>query len=265
MINIRSNTPISLNVAEKYIPSIFSTRASDDRSDKYCYIPTYELVEQMNKEGFQIFAMSAPSSRLPAKKEFGKHLIRFRHENAGDISVGDEVFEVCLINSHDGSSGVSVLAGMFRLVCSNGLVLSNGFSNSISVRHQNITIDGILENATKMVENSNSIYELKNHWQGIELDYEKKYALASAAHEMKFDDRPTPVKPIDFLEVRRPEDNKNDLWTVFNVVQENLINGGIRGFNSRRRIRTRPIRNVYQNINFNQRLWEKASELAIAA
>lgn len=263
MINFRSSTPISIETAAKMVPAIFSEVPHVSRSEKYVHIPTYEIVNRMQKEGFAMYSLTAASPRNISRRASAKHIIRFRHESVNNVQVNDEFFEICLVNSHDGSSTLGLLAGMFRLVCSNGLVISNGFCESMTVRHQNITVDGILENATNIVENSNQIFELKSMWEGIELNYIQKYELAAAAHRLKFEERVTPVKPEDFLIVRREEDNKNDLWTVFNVIQENLINGGIVRRGSHRQMRTRPIRNIYQNIRLNQSLWEEASKLAI--
>ena len=53
------------------------------------------------------------------RRDYTKHMIRLRH--ASQIN-GREANEIILLNSHDGTSSYQMLAGMFRFVCSNGLV-----------------------------------------------------------------------------------------------------------------------------------------------
>ena len=61
---------------------------------------------------------------FPGKSEFTKHMIRFRHMGANVVKVGDNIPEkVILINSHDGTSAYKLYSGIFRVVCTNGLVV----------------------------------------------------------------------------------------------------------------------------------------------
>jgi len=65
------------------------------------------------------------------------------------------------------------------------------------------------------------------------------------------------VTPSDLLTPKREEDKKDDLWTVYNVIQENIMKGGVTvnaGF--KRFKHTRSIRNISENIRVNTKLWE---------
>ena len=262
MFNYRSSEPISLEHAKKIVPAIFADKPHESRSDKYVHIPTIEVVQNLLDNDFSMYALASSKSRRTDRENSKKHVIRFRHSGT-TVSVGETFYELVLVNSHDGSSSLQMMAGMFRLICSNGLVVSNNTFGSFSVRHQKITMSDILNQANVIVEKSEEIYELRSEWQKIQLNYVEKYELAQVAIKLKFADRYTPITPDDFLKPRRIDDNKNDLWTVFNVIQENLINGGISARGQRRMIRTRPINNIYQNINFNQALWEAANKIAL--
>jgi hypothetical protein len=62
------------------------------------------------------------------------------------------------------------------------------------------------------------------------------------------------------LAIRRVEDSGSDLWSVFNRVQENLLNGGILTVTPKdngkvRRSRSRAIRSIDQNLVVNKMLW----------
>ena len=66
------------------------------------------------------------------------------------------------------------------------------------------------------------------------------------------------------LTIRRREDTGNDLWSVFNRVQENTVRGGLRFRNEEtgRRNRTREVKGIDQNIRLNRALWELAEKMA---
>ena len=70
------------------------------------------------------------------------------------------------------------------------------------------------------------------------------------------------VPAHQLLEARRPEDQGDDLWRVFNRVQENMIKGGVVGRSpTGRNTRTHGIRAMDNTVRVNQKLWEIAEEL----
>ncbi len=70
-------------------------------------------------------------------------------------------------------------------------------------------------------------------WSKIILNHDEKDAFAQTGHIVRFADNNgethTPTRPEQLLVPRRSDDRDNDLWTVFNTVQENVIKGGLRG------------------------------------
>lgn len=89
--------------------------------------------------------------------------------------------------------------------------------------------------------------------------------FAEKAHVIRFADTPLAdsIEPKKLLTPRRYVDNKNDLFTVFNVVQENIIKGGVRGYaispNFRpKRVTSRAISGIDQNVATNRALWSLA-------
>jgi hypothetical protein len=77
-------------------------------------------------------------SRIEGKTEFTKHMIRMRH--AGQVNTRPEANEIILINSHDGASSYQMLAGVFRFVCCNGLVVGD-VTNDIRIPHLCAVLD----------------------------------------------------------------------------------------------------------------------------
>jgi hypothetical protein len=100
----------------------------------------------------------------------------------------------------------------------------------------------------------------------VQLTNNEKHALATAAIEVRFDSEQAEVSPHGLLIPYRPEDRGNDLWTTFNVVQENLIRGGV-GYTTRnskgRKVyrRSRPVRGIDGDLKLNRALWRQAEEL----
>src|SRR6187551_3835934 len=130
---IRSDTALAEDQMRSAAPSIFATGKHESRSDRYAYIPTIEVLRGLKKEGFEPFMVAQSRSRVAGKTEYTKHMIRMRH--AGLTSTKPEANEIILINSHDGASSYQMLAGVFRFVCCNGLVVGD-VANDIRIPHK---------------------------------------------------------------------------------------------------------------------------------
>ncbi|MGO4484326.1 DUF932 domain-containing protein [Rhizobium sp. 2TAF27] len=66
---------------------------------------------------------------------------------------------------------------------------------------------------------------------------------------------------------RRHDDRANDLWTVWNVVQENAIKGGLRGvgrddLGRPRRVKSRAVNGIDLDIKLNKALWLLGERMA---
>ena len=83
----------------------------------------------------------------------------------------------------------------------------------------------------------------------------RKDFFADAA-KLRFED-PDEGLVIDVATPRREADRKTDLWTTFNVAQENLLRGGFRNGTTNRMVR--PISNIQKDVNLNSQLWDLAS------
>ncbi len=116
---LRSDYPLSDDQIRTVAPSIFADAPHQSRSERYSYVPTATVLEELRGEGFEPFMVCQTRVRQDARRDYTKHMIRLRH--ASQIN-GREANEIILLNSHDGTSSYQMLAGMFRFVCSNGLV-----------------------------------------------------------------------------------------------------------------------------------------------
>ena len=263
-------TSLSLDNLKKIAPSIFTEESATRTTEKYKHISTAKIVTGLMSAGFQPTWAAQCRTRLATKTAYTKHMMRFRHANARPTASG--LFpEIVLINSHDGLSSYRLMAGIYRLVCSNGLIAGKSY-NEIRIRHQGDILGEVIEGTYHVIEDSKKMIESADKMASIILSNPEKKLFAEAAHAVRFEDSSMSeaIEPLKLLNPRRTvEMHKDDLFTVFNVVQENLIKGGIRGYAKdkkgyTKRIRSRAINSIDQNTALNRALWtlsEKMMEL----
>ncbi|RQY49652.1 DUF945 domain-containing protein [Burkholderia stagnalis] len=257
---VRSNTPLSDDQIRRVAPSIFATDKHDSRSDRYTYIPTIEVLNKLRAEGFQPFMACQTRVRAEGKREHAKHMLRLRH--ATQVTSSDSP-EIILLNSHDGSSSYQMLGGYFRFVCANGLVLGDK-THDVRVQHKGNVVDDVVAGAYDVLDGFDLIREVKQGMEAVQLDEGEQRAYASAALAVRYDvsDAPAPITEGQVLRPRRSEDVRNDLWSIFNRVQESMVRGGLLGRSKAGRpIRTRAVTGIDQDIRLNRALWVLADEM----
>lgn len=246
-------------------PSVFAPAPHASRSERYAYIPTVDVLTGLEREGFHVVKAMQSRSRIPGKSDFTKHMLRLRHESTADLAtVGESIPEVVLINSHDGTSAYQLLAGLFRLVCSNGMVVADSLVGSLKVQHSGNVTAKVIEGSYKVLENTGKAVDAARNWSGIELNNHELQAFAEGAHTIRFGAEDTTINPVRLLAARRPDDQGRDLWRTFNRVQENVIRGGLQGLNATgsRRVSSRAIRGIDGDVRLNTALWQLAERMA---
>lgn len=264
----------------KLAPSIFAVEAHGSRSERFQPIPTWDILRGLMGEGFMPVGVKQSRTRDPGKAEFTKHLIRLRRiDQDSRYSVGDTVCEILLKNANDGSSAYDLMAGLFRIRCLNSLVAQTGTLDTVKVRHTGSPEDvmgRVIEGTHRVLGEAQRALAAPADWGSITLSRDERFILAEAAHGLRFgagdDGEEAPavahaIKPTALLEARRAGDQGGDLWTTFNVVQENVIRGGLRGVardanNRPRRVRTREVRGIDQDVKLNRALWTLTAKMA---
>src|ERR1700712_3115520 len=157
---MRGDQPLSEDQMRAAAPSIFATGKHASRSERYTYIPTIDVLRGLRKEGFEPFMVAQSKSRIEGKTDFTKHLIRMRHVGGSNpvMDAKTEANEIILINSHDGASSYQMLAGVFRFVCCNGLVVGKG-SNDIRIPHKGNLQNDVIEGAFRVLEDFETVDE----------------------------------------------------------------------------------------------------------
>jgi hypothetical protein len=268
----RKQTPLTIDEIARRAPSALATQPYAAMSAKYAHIPTLGVVQAMIAAGFQPFSATQSRTRIAGKGDFTKHMLRFRHSDIGVLAVGDVIPELVLVNSHDGTSAYKLIAGLYRLICSNGMMVSDAEIDSINVRHTGNVVQDVLDGSRRLIADTQRSIGTVRNWTQLQLTDGEQRVFAESAHTLRFADAEgkvtTPITADQLLTPRRREDIGGDLWHTLNRVQENVIAGGLsavqRDANGRRvrRVSTRRINGIDQDVRLNRALWSLAEKMA---
>jgi hypothetical protein len=246
-----SNNTYSLEQIKAIAPSVFTTDKAPHLTDKYIQTPTSRVVEDLMSMGWQV--TKAQEVKARKGKGFQKHMIVFRNP---EIMIkgkdGDDSFpQILLTNSHDGKAAFNFRVGIFRLVCSNGLVISDTDFSNVSIRHINYTFESLQAKVAEMITKLPNLVQKINLFKSTELTEDQMTDFAQKAMQLRTKER---VNIMNVLTPDRPQDSGNDLWVVFNRVQEKLLGGSYRA--GKRKARS--VKNFQKDIELNEKLFELA-------
>ncbi|MBS0377202.1 MAG: DUF932 domain-containing protein [Proteobacteria bacterium] len=242
------------------MPAAFAPAAHESRSASYTFIPTAKVVDALYSVGFHpVEARQATRAKSPLH---ARHVIRFRRRFE-TVALKDAVPELLFLNSHDGTSVYQLRVGLYRAVCTNGLVVSVGAFPTFKVAHRGDVVADVVRAALEISERFGSLVTSVEHLECRHLDYLEQLDFASAALALRFPGRPEcGLEPARLLVPRRAEDAGDDAWRVLNRVQENVLRGGIpRRTATNRLVRTRAITAIREDIRINAGLWDRALAL----
>lgn len=261
--------PLTMEQIQARAPSAFAEQAHDSRSARYAYIATQQIIAGLMREGFEVYSATQSRARSEDKRDHTKHMLRLRHRSMQVMAVGDSTPEIVLVNSHDGSSSYQMMGGMYRLACSNGLMVPDGIVQTIKVQHTGKILDRVTEGAYEVLDGLTRVVDSRDGMRALTLSTDEQRVFANAAAMIRFEPAEgerAPVTPDQVLRPRRTADIGADLWTTFNRVQENVVRGGLRGTtvdaNGRRHHRaTRAVTGIDQDVRLNRALWTLAEEM----
>ncbi|WP_019939752.1 DUF932 domain-containing protein [Bordetella sp. FB-8] len=258
--SFRQDRPMTDDELRQVAPSIFADAAHESRSAKYAYIPTSDILAGLRAEGFQPFMAAQARVRDDAHRDFTKNMIRLRHANHINEKAANEII---LLNSHNGASSYQMLAGVFRFACANGMICGDTF-HDIRVPHKGNIKDQVLDGANVILESFDLITQSRERMESLTLSTEERQAFADAALQLRYDNADhVPIQAEQLIRPRRQADTGRDLWTTFNVAQENIMRGGLHGRNAKNRpTSTRAISGLDQNTALNRALWTLTERMA---
>ena len=271
---------LSTDDLRRCAPSVFAEHARPGVSARYTFVSTAQVVALLQGEGWEPVKASEQRVRLESRVGFQMHEIRFARRadlGAATFNVGDTRPEMILQNAHDGTRAYRIDAGLYRLVCRNGLTVADAAFAHVAIRHLDVSPDKFAAAAQSVAENTPRVLEVIARWQAVQLTEDKRREFARRAVALRWDaTQPvTRLMPANrLLEPVRYGDRATDLWTTFNVIQEHLLRGGTRyaGYIPAEanavfpthfvRNTTRPVGGLHEAQKLNKQLWTLAEEFS---
>jgi hypothetical protein len=258
-------TPLSDEALRTRAPSIFASGPMMGVSHRYAFVPTAEILTGLRDLHWVPVEVEEQRIRQEARRGFQKHLIRLRLESQME-TLDEWNVELVVVNSHDAGCAYQLHAGIYRRICSNGLVIGGDSFTAIRFRHSGCLTGEVVEASLRLVEAMPKIGERIARFRERILEPRESLALAEAALLLRY---PTvaesPISPETLLQARRPEDEGDNLWLAVNRCQEGLLRGGLSdGHRDRRgKLRSvRALRGIDSKVTVNRRLWSLAEQLA---
>lgn len=248
--------PTNPNVSGRYVQANTATVIDDLAKLGWYPVEAKQCRNKKNSSGIRSFHMVA----------FQNPDIKITKTNDDGSSVVDTYPRIILTNSHDGFNSFKFMLGLFRLVCSNGLVVCDNQMVNMSIRHMNYTFEELRMVVKTAIEEVPNIVNTMNEMRNIQLTDEQKQELATEVIKIRkgIDENETYEVEQDVVEdiltPVREEDKSNDLWTIFNICQEKLIKGGFFNKTNKNKLRkVKSITSIKKDMEYNQRLWLTAS------
>lgn len=274
-----STTFLSKDDIRKTCPMAFKdTPTNPNVSDRYVQANTATVIDDLAKLGWYPVQAKQCRNKKNSSGVRSFHMVAFQNPDVKimrNLDNGEKVVDtyprIILTNSHDGYNSFKFMVGMFRLVCSNGLVCGESLAD-MSIRHMNYDFEELRKIVAKTIEQVPNIVATMNKMREIDATEEQKVAMATEVVKIRKGVDTTEDIEIgqdvieDILTPIRAEDNSNDLWTIFNICQEKMIKGGFSAPSRKSRSRKqRAITSIKKDMEYNQRLWQTASQyLAVA-
>ena len=244
-----------------------------DVSGKYLFVNTETIVDDLDKLGWKPVQAAQRKGRGKSTI-FSKHMVAFQNP---DIMIkgkdGDDSFpRIIMTNSHDGMQAFKFSVGIYRLVCSNGLVVADEQFSDFKIKHKGYSFEELRGVVNEAVADLPNKVEVLNDMKQRILTQEEKSKLALDAMLIRAGIEPDSDKAkkfnyddetiIDILDPKRAEDKGDDLWRVFNVIQEKITQGDFHAALTGAKVRkVRKIKSFEKDLKVNKQLFKLATAL----
>lgn len=252
---------INEDMLRNKVPAAFAQAPEEGKtSSRYSFLPTTDIIEILQEEGWEAWSGSQVNPRKWSR-DHAKHIVRMRQgsQDTSNFGVGDSFPEMLIMNAHNGLGGYTLQGGVYRMVCSNGMVIAESDFGKINIRHIGFEAEQVKEASRQFVATTFNISDKIKMWENTTLGSRATEEYLADAAKLRFEDAD------EFLlrnlsSSRRQEDNGTSLWKLHNRVQENLIQGGFLNESTRRQVRK--ITSIQKDIQINAGLWDLTSQYA---
>lgn len=259
---------------------IEQVKKHENMKETYGFVKTDDILQAFSNKGWEIQSQDVANTRKQDKVGYQKHLIRLVHPDHEIIPGLREEHksrpQLCLLNSHDGTTSLRMFLGLIRFACMNGIIAGTALNDIKLVHSKNITsrvpdaIDYISHSLPQLIEQI-QVLNNKTFTNAALKEFVKLCvdARLSNVHNIVKVDYDSALRTV------RLEDRGNDAFTIMNKVQERVLRGGIRYVYDRKvkdgdgnllghkRVvtKTRNLKSVSGQVKLNRLVYDKALEL----
>ena len=267
------NSVLSTERIKSLAPAVYSDTRAASLTDRYVSLHTSDVLPVMADYGYFPTQAAQKRSRT-ASPQHAAHMMAFSR-TVDIIEAGDIRPEIILYNSHDGTGSVKLFAGVFRFICSNGIVAGDGFQSRI---YHSKALTGFEEMLRNTVATLPSLMGRIDRMRGVSLSTGDVHDMAIAGVATRWADYTGQTRGAyavaqtvkDVMNVRRNGDEGYDAWTVFNRIQEGVVRGNalIRSITEKQpegvMRKARPVNSIKEAVRINTALWNIADQYVTA-
>lgn len=256
---MRFKSPAYLDDIRDVTPAVFANEPHPNMMGQYAFVPTHKIIAALLDDGYAISRADQQRTKEQYSAEAGKHIICLRKREHFHAEVGDVIPEVVFTGSHDGSSAMHLYSGLYRLICSNGLITGSHYAHE-RILHRPGAEEKVLQAARDITEALPGLRARIQRMTEVELPYEAQASFAARAAVLRWPSMTDTAATQFLLHIRRQADAGSNLWRVMNRIQENLLKGGynILASTGSRNIKVKELESVARDVSINRGLWTLA-------
>lgn len=263
--------PMTMDEVRTKCPYAFAEAPTNPGvSEKYTYANTETVINDMAKLGWYPVEAKQCRQKKGSSGIRSFHMVALQNDEVkfpGPDGKTESYVRIIIQNSHDGFNSFKFMCGLYRCICSNGLILADAEFASLSIRHINYSFDELRNVVSNIIDKVPIVISTMERMKSVVLADDQKREMAvetykirkgyTAEDKVNVDDQTLE----DLLAPLRTEDEGNSLWNVFNVLQEKMIKGSFMapGKNGKNR-KQRPITSIKKDLDYNERLWAVAEQ-----
>lgn len=218
---------------EQFAPAALSKTSSPITSEHYEFVDSMNFIEAAQSQGWQVTSAGQRIKRVnPEETIWGKHMLKLEHPDY--LINGKDKLQMVMVNSHNRMAKFRLDVGIFRMICSNGLIIKSVDLMGVNQRHRNFDSVELLKTVMQSMEHIQEFAPKIEAMQHRIMTKDDQFAFAIEAIALRHGQEVADVLPKaalnDFLAPLRDLDKGDDLWKIFNVSQEKLIRGGYVSF-----------------------------------
>ena len=212
------------------------------------YIPTLDVIEKLQDEGWQL---SGVNEQRGKSRKIINNYVQMQHPDfaiKNSKGKNEALASLTITNSCNGNKPMQLDLGVYRQVCSNGMIAFEQAAESEMIKHIQVNYNNLDQFIANVSRKTATVLNKFEHLKHTDLSTTEMRKLAYEAAQLRYNNLED-IDINDLLSVNRIEDEGNDLWTVFNRIQENL---------------TADVSNLNEDIRLNKQLFSLANQYALA-